>query len=70
MVIPIAIINELAITKSPNNKLRKFADDTSVFEVVPKDGLINVGNNLRSTRKYNLSIINTIRFSNSFVPYK
>ncbi|CAB4021087.1 Hypothetical predicted protein, partial [Paramuricea clavata] len=35
----LAIINDLCITKSPTSNLWKFADDTSVSEVIPKDGV-------------------------------
>jgi retron-type reverse transcriptase len=41
----LAIINDLCIAKSPTSNLWKFADDTSVSEVIPKDGVSSLNDN-------------------------
>ena len=47
-----AIINDLCITKSPTSNLWKFADDTSVSEVIPKDGVSSLPDKVDEVNKW------------------
>ncbi|CAB4029265.1 Hypothetical predicted protein [Paramuricea clavata] len=48
----LAIINYLCITKSPTSNLWKFADDTSVSEVIPKDGVSSLPDKVDEVNKW------------------
>ena len=48
----LAIINDLCITKSPTSNLWKFADDTSVSEVIPKDGVSSLPDKVDEVNKW------------------
>ena len=48
----LAIINDLCITKSPTSNLWKFADDTSVSEVILKDGVSSLPDKVDEVNKW------------------
>ena len=46
------IINDLCISKSPTSNLWKFADDTSVSEVIPRDGASSLSDKVEEVHKW------------------
>ena len=48
----LAMINDLRITESTTSNLWKFADDTSLSEVIPKDGVSSLQNNVEEVSKW------------------
>ena len=48
----LAIINDLSISKSLTSNLWKFADDTSVSEVIPRDGVSSLSDKVEEVNKW------------------
>jgi hypothetical protein len=51
-MLSLAIINYLCITKSPTSNLWKFADDSSVSEVIPKYGVSSLPDEVDAVIKW------------------